>query len=101
MENNKIYHGFRELQLFGNNNLEQILKTLFNVRKINIDWKDVFVSSRCIKEVQFISSLINEKSDKIENKVELIEKLQKIDFGSVCINKSLNALSKLYHSMSE
>ena len=42
------------------------------------------------------SSIINEKAKTIDEKKALIEKLLKINIKSECINKSLNALVKVY-----
>ena len=96
MENNKVYWWFQELEMFSEKKLDNILSSLFHLGKITIDWKDIFISQRCNREIIIISSIINEKAQTNDEKIALIKKLREMNFKSECINKSLNILLKVY-----
>ena len=66
--------------MFGEKELDDILITLFHLKKVTIDDSDVFISSQCSREVEIISSLINSKSQNNEEKIDLVKMLQGIDF---------------------
>lgn len=97
MENGKVYAWFNELEMFGEKELDNILTTLFHLKKVTIDDSDVFVSLQCSREVEAISSLINSKAKNNEEKIDLVKMIQGIDFGSACITKSLNVLMEVYN----
>ena len=96
IEDNKVYGWFDELEMFSEKQLDTILSSLFHLKKFSIEWENVFISQKCDRELSTISSIINEKAKTIDEKKALIEKLLKINFKSECINKSLNALVKVY-----
>ena len=96
ISDNKIYWWFQELEMFGEKELDDILITLFHLKKVTIDDSDVFISSQCSREVEIISSLINSKAQNNGEKIDLVKMLQGIDFWSACITKSLSVLMELY-----
>lgn len=96
IEDNKVYWWFQELEMFWEKNLDNILSSLFHLSKLSINWEDIFISQRCNREITTISSILDKKAKTTEDKIWLIIKLQKIDFESDCIDKSLDALLKVY-----
>ncbi len=96
IEDNKVYGWFRDLQLFWEKDLDNILKNIFHTQKITIDWYEVYVSDSFSKEIQQISDMINSKAKTTEEKLALIQTLQKKSFKSDPINKSLSTLNYLY-----
>lgn len=97
LENNKIYNGFRELDLFWEKELNHILKDLFNQELISIDGYEIYVSPSFSKEIQTISQLINKKSTTIQDKLNYVHQLQKVNFKSDSIAKALKTLGNLYN----
>ena len=96
LENNKIYDWFRDLELFSEKQLDNILKNIFHTQKIAIDWYEVYVSDSFSKEIQQISAIINSKTNNINDKIAIIQTLQKKSFKSEPINKALSTLNDLY-----
>ena len=97
IEDNKIYWWFQELEMFGEKDLDNILSSLFHLSKFSIEWKDIFISQKCLKDISMISSILDEKTKDNDEKISLIQKLQKINIKSECFNKSLNSLLELYN----
>lgn len=96
IEDNKVYNWFQELELFWEKNLDNILQNIFKTRKITIDWIELYVPNSCSKEVEVISSIINSKASNINDKISLLQKLQRIKFTSEPINESLKILDNVY-----
>ena len=96
MEDNKVYGWFRDLELFGEKDLNNILTTLFHSQKITIDWVEVFVSTSFSKELNTIASMINSKSNNINDKINLLSAIKQKNIKSAPINKALNTLDKVY-----
>ena len=96
MEDNKVYGWFRDLELFGEKNLDNILTTLFNSQKITIDWVEVFVSTSFSKELNTIASMIDSKSNDINDKINLLSTIKQKNIKSTPINKALNTLDTIY-----
>ncbi len=96
IENNKVYNWFRDLELFWEKDLNNILKTLFKTEKIIIDWMKIEVSNSYAKEIQTISTVINSKTSDINEKIKLLEILKNANFKSQPINKSINILYEAY-----
>lgn len=96
IRDNKIYWWFHELEIFGEKKLDNILNSLFHLSKFSVAWEDIYISHKCDKDFSRISSMVNEKAETIEEKIALINKLQKSWLESDCINKSLSALMKVY-----
>ncbi len=96
VEDNKVYWGFLNLELFWEKDLDNILKTIFHTQKITIDWYNIYVSDSFSKEIQEISSIINSKVSNINDKINLLQKLQKNPSKSEAINKALSTLNDLY-----
>ena len=95
IEDNKVYGGFQELEMFSEKKLDNILGSLFHLKQFKIGWESVFISKKCDKEITTISSNINKKAT-TEEKIEYIKKLQEKKVKSDCINKSLDILSNIY-----
>ena len=100
IEDNKIYNWFRDLELFWEKDLNNILKTIFHTQKITIDWYEIYVADSFSKEIKEISSIINSKTSNINEKMDILQKLQKTPSKSESINKSLSALNDLYTKIS-
>ena len=96
IEDNKVYWGFQELEMFSEKKLDNILSNLFHLKKFEIEWKTVFISKKCDREITTISANINKKATP-EEKIEYIKKLQEKKAKSDCINRSLNILSEIYN----
>lgn len=96
IEDNKVYNGFRDLELFSEKDLDNILKNIFHTQKMTIDWYEVYVSDSFSKEIQEISSIINNKASNINDKIALIQTLQQKNFKSKPTNKALSTLNDLY-----
>lgn len=96
IEDNKVYWGFQELEMFSEKKLDNILSNLFHLKQYKIEWESVFISKKCDREISTISANINKKST-TEEKIEYIKKLQEKKSKSDCINKSLDILSKIYN----
>ena len=97
VDDNKIYGWFQELEMFGEKELDNILSSLFHLKKISIEWENVFISNRCKRELSILSPIINKKAKTNEEKIILIAKLKNADLKSDCITKSLNTLFELYN----
>jgi hypothetical protein len=100
IEDNKVYNWFRDLELFGEKDLDNILKNIFHTQKMAIDWHEVYVSDSFSKQIQEISSIINSKASNINDKISLIQTLQQKNFKSEPINKALSTLNDLYTKIS-
>ena len=96
LADNKVYWWFHELEIFAEKELDNILNSLFHLSKFSIEWENVFIPYKCDKDFSTISSMIETKAKTTEEKIMLINKLQKAWFGSDCIDKSLYALAKVY-----
>lgn len=96
IEDNKVYAWFRDLELFWEKELDNILKKIFHTQKTTIDWHEVYISDSFSKEIQEISSIINNKASNINDKISLIQTLQQKNFKSEPINKALSTLNDLY-----
>lgn len=96
IEDNKVYNWFRDLELFWEKDLNNILKTIFHTQKITIDWYEIYVADSFSKEIKEISSIINSKTSNINEKINILQKLQKTPSKSEPINKALSALNDLY-----
>ena len=96
MEDNKVYNWFRDLELFWEKDLDNILHTLFKTEKIIIDWMEIFVSDSYAKEIKTVSTIINSRASEINGKIKLLEILKKANFKSKPINKAINVLYDTY-----
>ena len=96
VEDNKVYGWFRDLELFGEKDLDNILSTIFHSQKITIDWVEVFVSSSFSKELNTIASIIDSKSNDINDKINILSAIKQKNIKSVPINKALNTLDTVY-----
>ncbi len=96
MENNKVYWWFQELEMFSEKELDNILESLFNLKRIKIEWENIFISQKCNKEIAYILSLIDKNWNTTSNKINYIKKLQWKKKKSDCINKSLDSLLEVY-----
>lgn len=101
MEDNKVYNWFRDLELFWEKSLDNILSNLFHLKKYKIEWKDILISNKCNKELQTISSILNERTNTIDDKIAYIDKLQQTNMNSNCIKESLQKLKDLYKEIQE
>ena len=97
VDDNKIYGWFQELEMFREKELDNILSSLFHLKKISIEWENVFISNKCERELSILSPIINKKAKTNEEKIILIAKLKNADLKSDCITKSLNTLFELYN----
>lgn len=97
IEDNKVYGWFDELEMFSEKQLDDILSSLFHLKKISIEWENIFFSPKCTREITMLSSIINEKAKTNEEKIALITKIQKTTFKSNCINEALSTLLKVYN----
>ena len=96
VEYNKVYDWFRDLELFWEKDLDNILTTIFHSQKITIDWVEVFVSSSFSKDLNTIASMIDSKSNNINDKISLLSAIKQKNIKSVPINKALNTLDTVY-----
>lgn len=99
-ENNKVYNWFWDLELFGEKDLDNILKNIFHTQKMTVDWYEVYVSDYFSKEIQEISKIINSKTKNISDKLAIIKTLQQKKLKSEPINKALSTLNDLYTKIS-
>lgn len=97
MDNNKVYEWFRDLELFWEKNLNNILTSLFHLTQIKIEWSNVLIPKKCNKEIDTIASIINKKTTDTQQKIELIQTLQNSNIKSECISLSLNILYEIYN----
>ena len=95
IEDNKIYGWFRDLQLFWEKDLNNILDSLFHLKKINVEWNDIFISQKCSKDFDTILSAVKWKPTKEERSL-MISKLQKVKFKSECTSQTLDIISEIY-----
>ena len=93
---NKVYNWFRDLELFWEKDLGNILKTLFKSEKITIDWMEMLVSDSYAKEIKTISRIINTKASDINGKIRLLNILKNANFNSKPLNKAINILYEAY-----
>ena len=97
IEDNKVYGWFQELEMFSEKDLDNILGSLFHLKKLTVEWENIFITQKCSREITIIASILNEKAKTVEEKIELIKKLQKSEHKSDCINKSLVSLFEVYN----
>ena len=96
LENSKVYGWFRNLEMFGEKDLNDILWAIFHLTKSEVEWESVFISQKCNRELSMLSSILNQKAQTNDEKISLITKLQNANLKSSCIDKSLNTLLKVY-----
>ena len=96
MEDNKVYGWFQELEMFSEKKLDNILSSLFHLNKFNIEWENIFISSKCNKEFSIISSIINQKASTKDWKLAVINEIKATNIKSDCITQTLDTLSKIY-----
>jgi len=82
--------------MFSEKELDNILESLFNLKRIKIEWENIFISQKCNKEIAYILSLIDKNWNTTSNKINYIKKLQWKKKKSDCINKSLDSLLEVY-----
>ena len=97
MENNKVYWWFQELEMFSEKELDNILGSLFHLKRIEIEWENIFISQKCNKEITYISSVVNKNWSTAIDKINYIKKLQWKKKKSDCIKKSLDTLLEFYN----
>ena len=97
IEDNKVYWWFHELEAFWEKDLNNILTNLFHLKKLTIEWENVIISSKCVREVTIISAILNEKANTKNEKLERIDKIKKTNIKSDCITKSLDVLTEIYN----
>ncbi len=95
IENNKVYGGFQELEIFAEKNLDNILTTLFHLKTFDIEWNTVLISEKCNKEMEVISASVL-KNSTLAERIEYVNRLKKIQTKSECITKTINILAKIY-----
>lgn len=95
IENNKVYGWFEELEMFSEKKLDEILSSLFQLSKFEVEWENIFISKKCSKEASIILWAINKKKTN-EEKIEVIKKIQSWNIKSDCITQSLSSLLKIY-----
>jgi len=96
IENNKIYWWFQELEMFWEKELDDILTSLFHLKKFTIDWEDIFISQYCEEEVSMVASILDEKPQTDGERISLIKQFQKTNSKSECITRALNSLLEIY-----
>ena len=96
LEDNKVYGWFNELEMFGEKELDNILNSLFHLSKFEVEWENIFIPQNCSKDFSMVSSILNEKAKTLNDKILLINNLQKNEVKSECIDKSLANLLKVY-----
>lgn len=82
--------------MFSEKELDNILESLFNLKRIKIEWENIFISQKCNKEITYILSLIDKNWNTTSDKINYIKKLQWKKKKSDCINKSLDSLLEVY-----
>ena len=97
LDDNKVYNWFRWIELFGEKDLTNILKTLFGVEQVNINGNSMYISPSYAKEVKVIWWLLDKKFDSDTDKLEFVQKLQSMNFKSISIKKALVALENIYN----
>lgn len=98
LKNNKIYNWFWNLDTFWEKKLDNILSTLFHLKKFDFEWNEFFISQKCNKEISNLYSIVNEKTETNDDKIALIKKLQETDYKSNCITEWLDILLNLYEN---
>jgi hypothetical protein len=93
---NKVYNWFRDLELFWEKDLNNILKEIFKTQKISIDWMDLWVWTSYQKEINTISRIVNNRTSNKNEKIKLLTILKKTNFKSESINKAINTLYNAY-----
>ena len=93
---NKVYNWFRDLELFWEKDLNNILKEIFKTQKISIDWMDLWVWTSYQKEINTISRIVNNRTSDKNEKIKLLTILKKTNFKSESINKAINTLYNAY-----
>ena len=96
LKDNKVYGWFEELEVFSEKALDNILSSLFHLKKLEIEWEKVFVSSKCNKQSSTILSIINQKASTKEWKLNVINEIKSKNIKSDCITQVLDTLSKVY-----
>ena len=95
LDDDKVYNGFRDLELFWEKDLNNILSSLFHLKSFTLEWENIYIPQKCSKDFASILSAVKGKSD-TEDKKAIIEKLQKVKFKSECASKSLKIISGIY-----
>ena len=96
IDDNKIYNWFWDLELFWEKSLDDILDRLFNISKVQIGDDYILASPECVQEMLSISSQIDNNSETINDKINMVSSLRNINFNSPCITKALDILSEMY-----
>lgn len=96
LNENKIYNWFWWIVLDGEKKLDNFLKVLFWVEKIDINGKTLYISPKSVKEMRVIWEMLNKKFDNNEEKLQMIQKLKSMNFKSKTINSVLISLEELY-----
>ena len=96
LKDNKVYGWFEELEVFSEKALDNILSSLFHLKKLEIEWEKVFISSKCNKQSSTILSIINQKASTKEWKLNVINEIKSKNIKSGCITQVLDTLSKVY-----
>lgn len=97
LRDNKVYGWFQELDAFSEKKLDNILSSLFHLKKFEIDWESIFISQKCNKEIKTILSILNEKAKTKEEKLATINDIKATGIKSDCITQTLDILSKAYN----
>ena len=95
LDDNKVYNGFWDLELFWEKDLNNILASLFHLKKLTIEWNDIIIPQKCSNDFIKIWSVVNEKTENAK-KIELINKLHKRKFKSECVLQALDIFSEIY-----
>ena len=69
---------------------------LFNISKVQIGDDYILASPECVQEMLSISSQIDNNSETINDKINMVSSLRNINFNSPCITKALDILSEMY-----
>ena len=96
IEDNKVYGWFQELEMFSEKKLDTILRTIFKLKEVNIDWESFLISSKCDRELSIITSIIDKKSNESKWKLDVINEIKSKNIKSNCITQVLDGFSKVY-----
>jgi hypothetical protein len=95
IENNKVYGGFQELEMFSEKNLDNILTTLFHLKTFNIEENTVLIPNKCNREMEVISSSVL-KQPTMSERIQYVNRLKTLENKTECIEKTINILAKIY-----
>ena len=93
---NKVYNWFSELEMFWEKDLNTILKNNFHTERIIIEDIETYISPTYSREINFIKMLLDDETDNVSEKLNLVRRLQKIDFKSKNIDNALSVLWNVY-----